>query len=250
MNIGDEYLSKGKMGHWRDTHILVKGDFANGLQKVFLHDFYTIKRIDGNSFSCTDKTNEYFPKFQGSNGSLMQIVKSGPDSEYQSIMQGILKMISIAKSNIYITTPYFVPPKSIMDALKVAALSGIDIQILFPGKYDHPTVYYASKTYLAELLGCGVKIYTYDKNAFIHSKTITIDGIISTVGTANMDIRSFELNYEINAVIYDEKIAKQLELIFSHDITSSVEMTLETCANTSKWIKCLEAIARVFSSLL
>ena len=250
MNIGDEYLNKGKMGYWRDTHILVKGDFVGGLQKAFLHDFYTIKRIDDNSFSCTNKHNEFFPKFEGSNGSLMQIIKSGPDSEYPSIMQGILNMITIAKSNIYITTPYFVPPESIMDALKVAALSGIDIKILVPGRYDHLIVYYASRTYLAELLRCGVKIYTYNKDAFIHSKTMTVDGKISTIGTANMDIRSFELDYEINAVIYDEKIANQLESIFRDDINSSVEMTLETYANTSKSIKCLEALFRVFSSLL
>ena len=250
MNIGDEYLNKGKMGYWRDTHILVKGDFVGGLQKTFLHDFNTIKQIDDNSFSCPNKPNEYFPKFEESNGSLMQIVRSGPDSEYPSIMQGILKMINIAKSNIYITTPYFVPPESIMDALKVAALSGVNIQILFPGRYDHLTVYYASRTYLAELIGCGVKIYTYNKDSFIHSKTMTIDGKISTIGTANMDIRSFELNYEINAVIYDEKIASQLESVFTDGINTSVEMTVETYANTSKSVKCLEALSRVFSSLL
>lgn len=250
MNIGDEYLSKGKMGYWRDIHILVKGDFVGGLQKAFLHDFYTIKRIDGDNISCNNKPNEYFPKFEAFTGSLMQIVKSGPDSKYPAIMQGILKMITMAKNNIYITTPYFVPPECIMGALKVAALSGIDIQILFPGRYDHLTVYYASRTYLAELLGCGVKIYTYDKEAFIHSKIMTIDGKFSTIGTANMDIRSFELNYEINAVIYDDNIANQLDSIFMEDIKSSIEMTLETYANTSKSIKCLEALSRVFSSLL
>lgn len=250
MNIGDEYLGKSNMGNWRDIHILVKGDFVCGLQKAFLHDFHTIKRIDGNSSLCANRPNEYFPKFEESDGSLMQIVKSGPDSEYPYIMQAILKMINIAKSHIYITTPYFVPPESIMDALKLAALSGIDIQIMFPGRYDHLTVYYASRTYLAELLACGVKVYSYDKKAFVHSKTITIDGKISTIGTANMDIRSFELNYEINAVIYDEEIAKQFEKIFKDDITSSVEMTLETYASTPKLIKYLEALSRVFSSLL
>ena len=250
MNIGDEYLGKGKMGYWRDIHILVKGDFVAGLQKAFLHDFYTIKRVDGDNFSCSNKPSEYFPKFEAFNGSLMQIVKSGPDSKYPAIMQGILKMITMAKTNIYITTPYFVPSESIMDALKVAALSGIDIQILFPGRYDHLTVYYASRTYLAELLGCGVKIYTYKKDAFIHSKAMTIDGKISTIGTANMDIRSFELNYEINAVIYDENIASKLDSLFIDDIKSSIEMTLETYADTSKSIRCLEALSRVFSSLL
>jgi cardiolipin synthase len=180
----------------------------------------------------------------------MQLVKSGPDSEFSSILQGVLKMITMAKESIYITTPYFVPPESIMDALKIAALGGLDVRILFPGRYDHMLVYYASKTYLSELIRCGAKVYFYNDKSFIHSKVMTIDSKMSTIGTANMDIRSYELNYEINAVIYDILKSKELEKQFFKDLEQSEELTIEDFENTSKLIKVLEATARVFSSLL
>ncbi|SKA90669.1 cardiolipin synthase [Clostridium sp. USBA 49] len=250
INIGDEYLGKGKLGYWRDTHIMVKGDFVLGLQGVFLDDYFTIKRIYGNYFASKEELSKYFPEPLKAKNQIMQLVKSGPDSEYPAILQGILKMVSIAKKNIYIITPYFVPPESLMEALKIAALGGIDIKILFPGRYDHILVYYASRTYLAELIKCGAKIYFYSSDSFIHSKVMTIDGKISTIGTANMDIRSYELNYEINAVIYDDYKTLELEEQFFKDLEKSREVTIEDFDGTSKLNKIFEAIARVFSSLL
>ncbi len=215
INIGDEYLGKGKLGYWRDTHLMIKGDFVMGLQAVFMDDFATIKAVNDEMFTYGDNFKVYFPKMHEYDGKVMQLVKSGPDSQFQSIMQTIFKMITLAKDHIYITTPYFVPNDSIMNAIKVASLSGVDVRILFPGRYDHLVVYYASRTYLEELIKYGVKIYFYDEKSFIHAKTIMVDGEICTVGTANMDIRSFELNYEINAVIYDEETTENLENIFS-----------------------------------
>jgi cardiolipin synthase len=250
INIGDEYLGKGKLGFWRDTHIMVKGDFVLGLQGVFLDDYFTIKKIDGDYFFTKSEFAEYFPEPVKSNKQIMQMVRSGPDSEFPAIMQGVLKMITMAKKTIYITTPYFVPPESIMDALKIAALSGIDVRILFPGRYDHILVYYASKTYLSELARCGAKIYFYTDKRFIHSKVMTIDSKISTIGTANMDIRSYELNYEINAVIYDDVKSKELENQFFKDLEQSHELTLEDFDNASRMNRILESTARVFSSLL
>lgn len=250
INIGDEYLGKGKLGFWRDTHIMVKGDFVLGLQGVFLDDYFTIKRISGDYFFNKAEFKEYFPEPLKSNNQIMQMVKSGPDSEFPAIMQGVLKMITMAKESIYITTPYFVPPESIMDALKISALGGLDVRILFPGRYDHMLVYYASKTYLSELIRCGAKVYFYNDKSFIHSKVMTIDSKMSTIGTANMDIRSYELNYEINAVIYDNLKSKELEKQFFKDLEQSKELTIEDFENTSKLIKVLEATARVFSSLL
>ncbi len=250
INIGDEYLGKGNLGYWRDTHIMVKGDFVFGLQAVFLDDFLTIQNAN-NHYTFYDKEFEkYFPTGESSGNKVMQLVKSGPDSEFPAIMQGILKMITMATDHIYITTPYFVPTESIMDALKIAALGGIDVKILFPGRADHLTVYYASRTYLAELAKCGAKIYIYNKSSFIHAKTITVDSKISTVGTANMDIRSFELNYEINAVIYDEEITEKLEDMFYKDLEFSQLISRDDFENTSRFRKILEAIARIFSSLL
>ncbi|WP_027626657.1 cardiolipin synthase [Clostridium lundense] len=250
INIGDEYLGKGKLGYWRDTHLMVKGDFILGLQGVFIDDFCTIKKANENNNSFDDNFYNYFPQVEKAGQKIMQLVKSGPDSPYPAIMQGMLKMISMAKNHIYITTPYFVPTESIMDSLKIAVLGGIDVKIIFPGKYDHFTVYYASRTYLAELIKCGVKVYFYDNKSFIHSKIMTVDGKISTIGTANMDIRSFELNYEINTVIYDDEITSKLEDLFFEDLNNSTIITENEYDNISPFTKVIEAVARLFSALL
>lgn len=250
INIGDEYLGKSKLGYWRDTHLMVKGDFVLGLQAVFLDDYITIKRAIKDYSYDDENIEEYFPCSKMYSGKIMQLVKSGPDSPYPSIMQGVLKMISMAKSHIYITTPYFVPSESIMEALKIAALGGIDVKILFPGRYDHFIVYYASRTYLYELIKCGAKVYFYDKNSFIHAKVITIDGKVAQVGTANMDIRSHELNYEINAVIYDEEKSSELEDLFMNDLKKSILIEADYYENLPRTIKFIEAVARLFSYLL
>jgi cardiolipin synthase A/B len=249
INIGDEYLGKGKLGYWRDTHIMIKGDFVLGLQGVFLDDFITIKEAN-KEFPFDEDFHDYFPATAGDEGRMMQLITSGPDSKFPAIQQGLLKMISTASDHIYITTPYFVPPESIMEALKIASLGGIDVRILFPGKYDHISVYYASKTYLAELIKCGVKVYLYDKDCFVHAKLMTVDSKVATVGTANMDIRSYELNYEINAVIYDSEITEKLENQFYEDIKISTKMSIEDFENAPIYVKFFEAVARVFSSLL
>ncbi|EYE88512.1 cardiolipin synthase [Fervidicella metallireducens AeB] len=250
MNIGDEYLGKGKLGYWRDMHIMIKGDGVLGLQAVFLDDFWAIKRIDDSSFFYDEEFEKYFPAVGNPRKKVMQIIKSGPDSEYPSIMQTMIKMITMAKKNIYITTPYFVPTESIMETLKIAALSGVKVKILFPGRYDHIMVYYASRTYLAELMKCGAEVYFYKDDAFVHSKHITIDGKIATIGTANMDIRSYELNYEVNAVIYDEDFTQRLDEIFINDLKESRKYSVEDYERTPKITRFMEAAARVFSSLL
>lgn len=250
INIGDEYLGKGRLGYWRDTHLMIKGDFVLGLQAVFLDDFWSIKRANDGYFAYNEEFTKYFPIIKKSGGVVMQLVKSGPDSEYPGIMQGILKMITMAKKHIYITTPYFVPSESIMDALKIAALGGIDVKILFPGKYDHITVYYASKTYLAELIKCGAEVYFYRDDGFVHAKVMTVDGKIATVGTANMDIRSYELNYEVNCVIYNDEVAHQLEEMFFEDLKVSRNITQENIDSSPRLEKAAEAFARVFSSIL
>ncbi|WP_238886844.1 cardiolipin synthase [Clostridium sp. YIM B02551] len=250
INIGDEYLGKSKYGFWRDTHLMVRGDFVMALQAVFLDDFLTIQKAN-NVYSFYDaEFNKYFPTTKVKNDTLMQLVKSGPDSEFPAIMQAMLKMITMANNNIYITTPYFVPPESIMDALRIAALGGVEVKIIFPEQADHFIVNKASRTYFDELLSCGVKVYFYDKESFVHAKTMTVDGKLCTLGTTNMDIRSFDLNYEINCVIYDEVITKQLEEIFIEDLKMCREFTLDESNNTSKAEKLIEGVARVFSSLL
>ncbi len=249
-NIGDEYLGNGKLGYWRDSHIMVKGDFVLGLQSVFLDDYFTIKKANEEDLLYENEFEKYFPSPLKGKKQVIQLVKSGPNSEYPSIMHSILKMINIANKSIYITTPYFVPSESVMEALKIAALSGIDVKILFPGKYDHFIVYYASKSYLAELLKSGVKVYLYDPKSFVHAKVISVDGKISTIGTANIDIRSFELNYEINAVIYDEGISKEIEDMFIKDLVSSRELTLEEYDKSPFLSRITESFMRLFSAIL
>ncbi len=250
MNIGDEYCGKGKLGYWRDSHIMVKGDFVLGLQGVFIDDFIATKKAREPNYVWTEDFDEYFPEPLKADKKTMQLVTSGPDSMYPSIMHAVLKMIAMAKDHIYITTPYFVPPESVMEALRIAALSGVKIKLIFPGTFDHFFVYYASRSYFSELLKCGVEIYLYRKDSFIHSKTMMVDGKIVTVGTANMDIRSYELNYEVNAVIYDNEITKEFEDGFMDDISQSELLTLEKYEKTPKIIKFIESFSRIFSELL
>lgn len=250
MNIGDEYLGKGKLGFWRDTHIKVKGDFVLGLQAVFLNDYSHIKRTNGSNSMFIDDADRYCPDIKDAGDKIMQLVHSGPDSEYPSIMQCVLKMISMAQKSIHITTPYFVPTESLQEALKVAALGGVEIKILFPGRFDHYLVYQASQTYLRELMKYGVKVYFYDSKAFVHSKVITIDGEISSVGTANMDIRSYMLNYEVNTVIYDKEVTSRLDLAFEEDLSKSKLIDIEYFDNMPLTLKFIQSVARVLSYLL
>lgn len=252
INIGDEYLGKNKkFGYWRDTHLRIKGDFVLALQAVFLDDFITIEKAN-NSYTFYDKEfYRYFPENTNVHKKvLMQLVKSGPDSTFPAIMQSILKMIMNARENIYITTPYFVPPSSLMEALKIASLSGVDVKIIFPEKSDHIMVNKASRSYLSELMDCGIEVYLYDKNSFIHSKTMTIDGKICTLGTANMDIRSFELNYEINTVIYDKDITNNIDSLFFEDLLKCRHFKIEEYETSNKFNKFVEGFARIFSALL
>lgn len=250
INIGDEYLGKGKLGYWRDTHIMVRGEFVHGLQAAFLDDFYRIKKLVQEPLIYDKNYINYFPTPIINGSTPMQLVKSGPASNNPAILQGMLKMIFMAKDHIYITSPYFVPTESVMTALKIAAMSGIDVRILFPGKYDHFLVYCASKTYLAELVQYGAKIHVYNPEAFVHSKVITVDGKIASVGTANMDIRSYELNYEMNAFIYDRKVAKDFEKLFMDDLEKSLEVDTAYFEEGPFIRKYIEAVARIFSNLL
>ena len=250
MNIGDDYLGKGRLGFWRDTHIMVKGDFVLGLQAIFLNDYFHIKHTNGSNNLFIGEADKYCPTMIEQGSKIMQLVHSGPDSEYPSIMQCVLKMISMAQKSIWIATPYFVPTESLQEALKVAALGGVEIKILFPGRFDHYIVYQASQTYLRELIKYGAKVYFYDKNAFVHSKVITIDSEICSVGTANMDIRSYILNYEVNTVIYDEEIAARLEHDFEIDLQKSIEITEEYFEKMPMYQKFIQSLARVLSYLL
>ncbi|MCD8036628.1 MAG: cardiolipin synthase [Clostridiales bacterium] len=245
LNIGDEYLGKVKRyGKWRDTHIRIEGDAVDQLQLRFIMDW---------NFVCNNEivlSDKYFPADKNNSGNVkMQIVSSGPDTRQQNIRNGYFKMINEAEHHVYVTTPYFVPDDGIFAALKVAALSGIDVRIIIPANPDHPFVYWSSMSYLGELLESGVKCYQYN-DGFVHSKTVYVDGYVTSVGTANMDIRSFDLNFETNAFIYDKKVTEEHEKQFLKDIESCTEITLEWYSKRSAVFKIREAVARLISPML
>jgi cardiolipin synthase len=247
-NVGDEYLGRDpKFGNWRDTHLKLIGDSVNDLNVRFILDWrYTTKEdLDFVKFF-----NNENPPIQTQNIGV-QIVSSGPDVfELEEIKYGYIKMIQKAKNYVYIQSPYFILDKTLIETLKIACLSGVDVRIMIPLKPDHPFVNSASFSYAGELLKYGAKVYGYDKNSFLHAKTIVIDDSICSIGTANMDIRSFLLNFEVNAFIYSADISKKQRLIFENDIKNCINITYEMYNNRSNIIRFKESISRLLSPVL
>ncbi len=243
INIGDEYLGKNnKMGFWRDTHLKIKGEAVYVIQTIFLMDwfFVTGEELDDSI---------YFPK-QGNCGiQMIQIAASGPDSQWEAIHQAYFSAISSANQKVYITSPYLIPDDSILMALKTAAIRGVDVRVILPSRPDHKTVFWASKSHYKELLQAGVKIYEY-KNGFIHGKVMLADEDFVSIGTANLDIRSFNLNFEINAFIYDPEVSEKMMFSFIDDFRNSKEVTLASYSNRPKVDRVKESIARLFSPIL
>lgn len=244
-NIGDEYLGQKKeLGYWRDTHIRIEGSAVHSMQHVFLNDWNHASYKRPMQYS-----EAYFPEMQVRDGAAVQIVASGPDEPVDQIKNGMLKMIMAAESTICIQTPYFVPEESILDALRVAALCGIDVSIMIPNKPDHPFVHDASLSFLEEMVDAGVKAYRY-QNGFLHAKTVTIDGKAATVGSANLDVRSFSLNYEANSFIYDEGTVAQLDHLFAQDVKLSTQMTKELFEQRTIVERGKQRLARLVAPIL
>jgi len=245
LNIGDEYVGRVKRyGFWRDSHIRFEGKAVHDLELRFISDWNFASK---NEIILNKK---YFPKPElPEKGINMQILSSGPDCRWNSIQYGYFKMITEASKSVCFQTPYFIPDDSILEALKTTSLSGIDVKIIIPAHPDHPFVFAASISYISELLNSGVKCYKYEKG-FIHSKFITIDDKITSIGTANMDIRSLKLNFEINAFIYDEMITKSFNESFKKDLNDCTEITQEWYDSRSKLFRIQESISRLISPLL
>jgi len=244
-NIGNEYLGKiKKFGHWRDCHIRIRGNAVKDLELRFIMDW----NYSSPNFKI-DVSKFYFPKINTNDFSHMQIISSGPDTKWSSIQYLYIKMISEATKSIYIQTPYFIPDDSIFEMLRIASLSGIDVRIMIPAYPDHPFVYWAALSYLGELIESNVKCYKYERG-FVHSKLVIVDGKMASVGTANMDIRSLKLNFEINALIYDEKQVEILESQFIEDISDSSIMDYEWYHGLSTTNKIKESLCRLISPLL
>jgi cardiolipin synthase len=241
INIGKEYLGLDpKIGYWRDTHLKLTGSAVHVLQAFFISDWnQSLKH-----FISFDP--RYYPATDMHGETMVQIVASGPDSKSSHIKNAFIKMIYSAKESVYIQTPYFIPDESLLNALKIVALSGIDVKIMLPtnsiGKW-------AAHSYLGELMAVGVKCYFYEKG-FLHAKTIVVDGMIASVGTSNFDIRSFKLNFEINAFIYDTSTTQRLQQIFIDDLSDCREENFSTFEKRSFIYKIMESISRLFSPIM
>jgi cardiolipin synthase len=242
INIGDEYLGADPhLGFWRDSHIRLEGDSVYYLQHCFAVDW---------SFASGKALADpiYFPEHSCKGDEIVQLIASGPDAPWDAVQEVFFGAMAVAHSRIYITTPYFVPDPSIAMALKTAAISGVDVRIILPGVPDARIIHWASLSYVQELMQAGVRFYQYQKG-FVHAKTLIIDRIMATVGTANMDMRSFFSNFEIMAVMYDRGTIARLEQDFMQDMRNSKEISLTEFERRSRLQRAKEAAARMLAPL-
>ncbi len=243
INIADRYIyGTKKLGSWRDTHIKIEGDAVASLQAIFLIDWYFVSQKE-----LID--SKYFPIIIPCGNKTVQISSSGPDSDWPAIMMGFIKLISTAKDYVYIATPYFMPNESVAMALKIAAMGGVDVRLLIPDKSDALFTKYSSRSYIREMIQAGVNVYLY-KKGFVHSKVIVSDDIVSSIGSTNMDFRSFEQNFEITAFIYDSDFAKEVKNTFIEDFKYSHYIQLKEWRKRPLKQKIIESFARIFSPLL
>lgn len=242
INVGKEYCSLDeKFGFWRDIHLRIEGSSVQNLQTVFLKDWYYLTHQD--LF-----TKEYLPISQEQGKILTQIFAGGPDSPQEPIKENIFSLLISAEKEIFLTTPYFIPDESMVWALRSAALRGIKVTLVLQGCPDHKITYYASSTYLPDLVRAGVGVYRY-KKGILHSKVITIDGEIGVVGSANLDIRSFQIDFECSVVIYDSEIVAELYQSQKEDLQYSDFLTEREVKDWFTY-SCKSTLARLISPLL
>jgi len=243
LNIGDDYLGLySSLGYWRDTHLEVRGDTVYFLQIVFLEDweFASGQRI-------TDPV--YFPEHQCAGQERALIVASGPDRNWNAIQEMCFSALAVAKRRICITTPYFIPDQSIYAAIKTAAVSGVEVDIIIPKISDSQIVQYASLSYIEELMRVGVRIHQYEKG-FVHAKVMIIDDLLASVGTANMDMRSFYSNFELSAILFEQETIERLMEDFNRDLKESSRINYHEFIRRSRVQKTMETLSRMLSPLL
>jgi cardiolipin synthase len=243
INVGDEYLGKHpRLGYWRDTHLKLEGDSVYWLQSVFLQDWEIATREKPDLPS-------FFPEHACTSMAPIQIVPAGPNRKGDAIHDTVFAMITAARSRVWLTTPYFIPSASVAMALQDAALSGLDVRIIIPYVPDTWLVHLATLSYVEEMLRSGVRVWQY-KKGFIHAKTLVIDNLIAVVGSANMDLRSFYSNFEINAHLFDPEAISRVGEDIQQDIEDSIEINLQKFLERPQYQKVKEAMARILSPLL
>ena len=243
MNIAKRYAIGIRNGVWRDTHIRVEGPVVAEMQTAFLVDW---------KFSTKQLLDDpvYFPQVPPAGNLLMQVATSGPLGEFRVIMQAILRVFSESRKYVYVQTPYFIPNEPLGAALRNCALAGVDVRLIIPRRDDVNIITtLASRSYIKDLLAAGVKVYFYDKG-FMHAKTVVADDNVCSIGSTNLDIRSFEQDFEINAFIYDKKMAKQMREQFLLDLESCTQVDPERWARRSRVHRFWESVARLFSPIL
>ena len=242
MNIAERYIRGFDWGIWRDTHVRISGKAVYGLQTSFLTDWYLVDRT---LFTSA----EFFPKIEPQGDVVAQIVTSDPVGDWRDIMQGLTMAICSARRYFYIQTPYLLPTETINQALQTAALAGVDVRIMMPKRADAWLIHKGSLSYLEELMKAGVKIYLY-KKGFLHSKLMVCDDELSTIGSTNMDFRSFEHNFEANAFFYHRETALALKEIFLTDQRDCMLLSKNLWDKRSWKSKVTESVVRLLSPLL
>jgi cardiolipin synthase len=242
MNIADRYLKGTLGGCWRDSHFKLEGKAVHALQTSFVIDWYA---------SCSELlvSGKYFPPLLPCGDNLMQIATSGPNGEFKEIHQGIFHAIANAREYVYIQTPYLIPTDALMLAIQTAAMSGVDVRIMIPEKSDTTFVHIASMSFIKDFMDAKVKIYLFRKG-FLHSKLMIIDDDLTITGSANMDVRSFEHNFEIDAFIYNRDTAMITKNIFLEDMSNSVAIRMEEWNKRPRHKRFAESFLRLFAPLL
>lgn len=245
LNIGDEYLGRNaNFGFWRDTHLYLHGEAVRSLQLIFLQDWYY---MTGETLLTTNYLTPAYLDSEKNGG--VQLIAGGPDNEWEIIKNLFFEMIVSAKKSIWIATPYLIPDVDILSALRIAALAGIDVKIIVPKHPDKKIVFFASRSYFPELLEAGVQVYEYEKG-FMHSKFFIIDNDLASIGTSNLDMRSFHLNFEVNAFLYQSNSIQSLVTDFQDDLANSTEINYEEFMKRSISQRLFESLSRLLSPLL
>jgi cardiolipin synthase len=251
INVSDDYVNKpgrDPLKYWRDTHLRIEGHAVKSLQAQWLLNWFFV--CDGEHHEAdTEITDNYFPEIDEKENKAVQIAASGPDTDWANIMEAIFTGITSAEERIRITTPYFIPNEAILTALKSASRSGVNVEIMLPRIGDSWAARYASRSYFEDLMESGVKIYWYCKG-MLHAKTMVVDDNFTTIGTCNMDYRSFEVNFEINALIFDKETTTNLSDKFDADIKDCQLVELEKWRERSKTYKFKESFCRLWAPLL
>lgn len=245
INMDDRYLNNQKHSlYWRDTHVMIEGSAVKALQFQF---FLCLGFVSKQQYELEPV---YFPDREDEPGEAkISIAASGPDSAYPYNMEVLLSAIHQAKKSIRIVNPYFIPSDQVLTALQMAVAAGVEVELIIPGKSDSFIVQHSSFSYISPLIARGVKVYLYEKG-FVHAKTMVVDGEIAFIGTVNMDIRSFYINFEIAAIIQDKALCRQMMQHFADDISHSRLIDAEAWANRPRLHKFTDSVCRLLTPLL